>query len=311
MEVEYLRTLRELRDRGSVTAVARARSLSPSAVSQQLASLQRTVNIPLTRQSGRRLVLTAAGERLADASEAVFESLAAARDTVDDYLHDMHQSVTVTAFHSAGLAWFPGLIKQSLDDPAGPQLQCRDEDVAVQAFVPLVADYDIVIAHRPLDSHPWPEQRVHVTPILTEPIDVAMAREHPLARHSSLRLSDLVRETWLAVHEGFALEPLLLQAMAEQAETSIRIAHRVNEFNVAAAIIANTRIIGLFPRYTGLPANYRDRVVLRPIEHLTIARHIDALTRPDNFARTSVQATIRLIGRISHQSIDGLEATVG
>lgn len=110
MEVEHLRTLRELRDRGSVTAVAQARHLTPSAVSQQLAALQKSFSVPLTRQSGRVLVLTAAGERLADKSEAVFSSMASVRSAVDEYLHDTQQVVTVTAFHSAGLAWFPALI---------------------------------------------------------------------------------------------------------------------------------------------------------------------------------------------------------
>ncbi|MFT8592033.1 MAG: LysR family transcriptional regulator [Bifidobacterium sp.] len=303
MEVEYLRTLRELRDRGSVTAVAKARHLSPSAVSQQLAALQRTVNVPLTRQSGRVLVLTDTGERLADASEAVFASLSIARDSVDHYLQAMNQIVTVTAFHSAGLAWFPPLIGYSLSHPGGPQVHCRDEDVAVEEFVPLVADYNVVIAHRPLDSAPWPKQRVHISPILTEPIDLALSRDHPLAQHPTVKLEDIAHETWIAAHEGFALEPLLLQAMATTAGGAITIAHRVNEFNVAAAIIATTHIVGLLPRYTGLPPQFRDRVVLRPIEHLTIARHIDALSRPDVYARASVKSTIASIRQIAKRAV--------
>lgn len=76
MDVHHLRTLRELRDRGSVTAVAEVLRLSPSAVSQQLAVLQRSFEAPLTEQRGRVLVLTAAGERLARASvRAVIERI--------------------------------------------------------------------------------------------------------------------------------------------------------------------------------------------------------------------------------------------
>ena len=140
----------------------------------------------------------------------------------------------------------------------------------MDAFVPLTADYDIVIAHRPLDSAGWPRERVHVTSLLTEPIDLAMSVNHPLAQHSTVRLEDLAGQSWLAAHEGFALEPLLIQALVASAGESITINHRVNEFNVAAAIIAQTGIIGLLPRYTGLPPQFRDRVVLRPIENLTL-----------------------------------------
>ncbi len=302
MDVNHLRTLRELRDRGSVTAVAQALHLSASAVSQQLAALQRSVPVPLTRQRGRVLVLTAAGERLADATGDVLEAMARAQQSVSEYLKTANEPVTVTAFHSAGLAWFPPLIAHSLAEPDGPQLHCRDEDVSIDEFVDLVADYDLVIAHRPLASPPWPARRVRVTPLLVEPIDLALPRDHPLTAKESVELADLTDETWLAAHEGFTLEPLLVQAHAATTGRAITITHRVNEFNVAAAIIATTPTIGLLPRYTGLPMAYRDRIVLRPIRDLTIGRHIDVLTRPEALARTGIQTAIRWIQDIARST---------
>ncbi|MDJ0318859.1 LysR family transcriptional regulator [Arthrobacter antibioticus] len=301
MEVHHLRTLRELRDRGSVTAVAQALLLSPSAVSQQIASLQRSVPTPLTEQRGRVLVLTPAGELLADAGGDVLESLARAENSVNEYLVARQQPVSVTAFHSAGLAWFPALIAGSLRDPDGPKVRCRDEDVSINKFVDLVSDHDIVIAHRPLTSDPWPTRRVHVTPVLQEPIDLAIHREHPLAKHETVSLADLVDETWVAAHEGFALEPLLIQAMFASAGTPIQITHRVNEFNMVAAIIAESGTVGLLPRYTGLTPYFREHVVLRPIQGLTLGRNIDILTRPEAQNRVSTRTVIDRIIKIAEQ----------
>lgn len=302
MEVHHLRTLRELRDRGSVTAVAQALHLSPSAVSQQLASLQRGIRIPLTEQRGRVLVLTPAGERLADAGSEVLESLARAENSVPEYLLARREPVSVTAFHSAGLAWFPALIASSLSDPDGPIVRCRDEDVSINGFVDLVGDHDVVIAHRPLASEPWPTRRVHVTPVLQEPIDLAIHREHPLAKRETVRLADLVGETWVAAHEGFALEPLIVQAMFATAGTPIQITHRVNEFNLVAAIIAKTRMVGLLPRYTGLIPYFREQVVLRPIKGLVLGRHIDILTRPEARTRVSTRTVIDRVIKIAEET---------
>ncbi|MGN5732555.1 LysR family transcriptional regulator [Arthrobacter psychrochitiniphilus] len=299
MEVHHLRTLRELRDRGSVTAVAQALHLSPSAVSQQLASLQRGILIPLTEQRGRVLVLTPAGERLADAGGEVLESLARAQNSVSEYFLARREPVSVTAFHSAGLAWFPALIASSLSDSDGPMVRCRDEDVSINGFVDLVSDHDVVIAHRPLASDPWPSRRVHVTPVLQEPIDLAIHREHPLAKHKTVSLADLVGENWVAAHEGFALEPLIVQAMFSAAGTPIKITHRVNDFNLVAAIIAETRMVGLLPRYTGLIPYFREHVVLRPIEGLALARNIDILTRPEARARVSTRTVIERVIKIA------------
>lgn len=301
MDVHHLRTLRELRDRGSVTAVADALRLSPSAVSQQLAVLQRSFDAPLTEQRGRVLVLTAAGERLADAGGEVIEAMARAEQSVSQFLGAPAETVTVTAFHSAALAWFPELIARSLADPDGAQIRCRDEDVSIPDFLDLTADHDIVIAHRSPTAPEWPTRRVRVIPVLEEPIDLAVRRGHPLAAHDSVRLSDLDGATWLAAHEGFALEPLIVQTLAAGAGSPIEITHRVNEFNVAAAIIARTDTIGFLPRYTGLPAALHDEIVLRPIRGVSISRDIDLLVRPERLARASVREVIERIQGVARR----------
>lgn len=299
MEVRHLRTLRELRDRGSVTAVAEALHLSPSAVSQQLAVLQRGFDVPLTEQRGRMLGLTPAGERLAAAGNEVIEAVARAEQSVRAYRSEPGEPVAVTAFHSAALAWFPELIAQSLADPVGPSVRCRDEDVSISEFVGLAADYDVVIAHRPPAAEPWPSDRVSSVPVLDEPIELALRRDHPLVGRPAVRLSELAGETWVAAHEGFALEPLVVQALAAGEGNRIEIAHRVNEFNVVAAIIARTGAVGLLPRYTGLPRALSDEIVLRPIHGVSVTRHIDALARPEALARPGVRAVVERIVEIA------------
>ena len=85
MNLQQLQILRELGALGSVTAVAEALRVSPSAVSQQLAALQRGFTTPLTRKQGRTLVLTPAGEVLADAGATALDAMAAARTAVDRF----------------------------------------------------------------------------------------------------------------------------------------------------------------------------------------------------------------------------------
>jgi DNA-binding transcriptional LysR family regulator len=154
MDPARLRLLRELGDRGSVVAVAQALHVSPSAVSQQLAALQATLPVPLTEKRGRRLVLTEAGAALAVAAARVEEALAEAREAVDSFLQHERRPVSVSAFHSAGLALFGPLLttvgSTGSTGPVGPvpRLLLADADVAQDRFASLTADYDLVIAHR-------------------------------------------------------------------------------------------------------------------------------------------------------------------
>src|ERR1051326_3785176 len=71
LDVRRLRLLRELAHLGTIAAVAQALAYSPSAVSQQLAVLEREAGVPLLARSGRRVTLTPAGVTLAAYAGAV------------------------------------------------------------------------------------------------------------------------------------------------------------------------------------------------------------------------------------------------
>ena len=64
LDLRRLRLLRQLARRGTVTAVAEALSYSPSAVSQQLAALEKETGVRLLEPAGRRVRLTARADLL-------------------------------------------------------------------------------------------------------------------------------------------------------------------------------------------------------------------------------------------------------
>src|SRR3954466_860948 len=78
LDVRRLRLLRELAARGTVTAVAQSLAYTPSAVSQQLAALERDAGVPLLERAGRGVRLTEAGRRLAAHADAIMARMEAA-----------------------------------------------------------------------------------------------------------------------------------------------------------------------------------------------------------------------------------------
>src|SRR6201999_184854 len=64
LDLRRLRRLRELARRGTIAAVAEALSFSPSAVSQQLAALEKEAGVRLLEPTGRRVRLTPQGDLL-------------------------------------------------------------------------------------------------------------------------------------------------------------------------------------------------------------------------------------------------------
>jgi len=294
MDVRQLQLLRELAERGSLTAVATALHLSPSAVSQQLSALQRTVPTPLTEKRGRRLALTPAGHALAEAAVDVAAALDRAERVVADHLESRAVPVRITAFHSAALAWFAPLLR-AVADAGGPPVRCSDDDVAQPEFPRLVADHDLVVAHRPETGPPWPVRSLHVTHLLLEPMHVALAADHPLARRSQLRVADVAGLRWISVHDGYPLAGTL-EAVGVAARRPLDVVHRINEFFVAADLVATGDAVALLPARTTRPD---PRVVLRPLADLAVHRSIDVLARPEALARRGVREVLDLLREIA------------
>jgi DNA-binding transcriptional LysR family regulator len=295
MDVRQLRILRELGELGSVSAVAEALYVTPSAISQQLRLLQRTIPVPLTERQGRRLALTAAGRALADAAADVETALAKARDAVDAFVDEPGGPVRLAAFHSAAATFFPPLLR-AFGIAGQPQLNLADQDVAQADFPALTGDYDVVLAHR-LDHAPrWPSG-VAVTALLHEPLDVAMPKNHPLAAKRRVTPRDVAGEPWITVHDGFPLFGTI-EAIAAAADRPIDVVHRINDFAVAAEVVAAGDGLALIPRWTTRPLA---GVVLRPLTGVHARRHIDALYRPERSVRRSVKAVLTELKRIAAQ----------
>lgn len=289
MEVHQLQILRELGDLGSVKAVASALYVTPSAVSQQLALLQRNIEVPLTRKDGRNLVLTEAGEVLAAAGASVISSLAAARSAIGAFQESATAPVSIAGFHSVGQALFAPLLSK-LTEPGSPVPQFFDEDVAQENFPALTARYDLVLAHRMDHTPHWPTDRVVVTPLAHEPLDIVLPSGHRLAGEPTLVPADLVNERWVVSREGFSPADVL-GAISAVAGSTPQIIHRINDYATVTALVASGNVIGILPRYTA-GASVGNNVVLRELGGIANSRRIDLLARPETMHRRSVQLMV-------------------
>ncbi|GGX52138.1 LysR family transcriptional regulator [Streptomyces noursei] len=295
MDERQLRILRELGDLGSVSAVAAALHVTPSAISQQLRLLQRSIPVPLTERAGRRVVLTDAGQALAAAAIKVETALAQARHTISDFAEQPDGDVSVAAFHSAASAFFPFLLR-SLVGPGRPRPALADEDVAQDRFPALTRHYDLVLAHRLDHSPPWP-RTVTSTTLLREPLDVALPAGHPLASKPLLTPRDVADQPWITVHDGFPLMSTI-EAIASVANRRLDIVHRINEFAVVAVAVAAGGGLALMPRWT---ARSHPDVVLRPLSGVHARRDIDVLHRPERTTRKAVRTVLAELHRAAAQ----------
>ncbi|MDT0277180.1 LysR family transcriptional regulator [Blastococcus goldschmidtiae] len=289
VDVAHLAVLRELAEHGSVTAVARATTLSPSAVSQQLKVLQRRLGVVLVERAGRGVRLTDAGRALAGIAATVSTALATAEADWQRYRGGVGGTVRLATFHSAGELLVPGLLDRLAEHP-DVVLETFDEDVLQDDFAGLTAEYDVVVAHRSDDVVPPPRDGIEVRLLLREPLDVALPLDHPLAGRDRVTPADVIDEDWIVPPAEFPIDRVLT-AVAAQARSPVRVVRRTTHLPLTEKLVARGHGVALLPRHTTLD-RAEGRLALVPLADLRAGRVIEALMRPDRAARRSVQVVL-------------------
>ncbi len=298
MDPRHLELLRELADRGSVTAVAQATHRTPSAVSQQLRTAQRQLGARLVEPDGRGLRLTEAGRVLAEGGRDVARTIAEVRARWDSYRGTATGTVTVTGLPSALTFLLPPVLAEL--EGSGIELVCSDADLAEVEYAPLVRDHDVVVAHSLTDPPAGTDGLVTVH-LAREPLDLVMRSGHPLASREAVTAEEAADWPWYGVPLGYPFDTVRL-AVEEATGRPVEVVQRLRDNRLVEALVASGDRVAVLPRFTS-PAG-RD-VVLRPLAGLATARHVFAVLRPDKAERLAVRRVVEAL------SAAGRAATAG
>jgi DNA-binding transcriptional LysR family regulator len=203
LELRRLRLLREVAGRGTVHAAARALGYSPSAISQQLAVLEREAGTPLLERSGRTLRLTAAGQSLVSHAATLLAGMEQAQADLDAIAAGRVAGVVrVAAFQSAFLRIVAPAIRALAD--AYPDVRIEADEAEFEQAAPALGlhQFDVVVGDeyegRPRPIYPDLTREV----LLREAIKCVLRDDHPAATASTVSLKALTGEAWAACQPG-------------------------------------------------------------------------------------------------------------
>ncbi|SEK55450.1 LysR family transcriptional regulator [Rhodococcus maanshanensis] len=285
MDAERLRVLRELADRGTVSATAAALSMTPSAVSQQLKILAREAGVAILEPDGRRLRLTDAGHALVLRAEDVLAALDRASAEMASYRGSPRGRVRVALFPSGAALLLPGVLARISD--LGVEIEAQDVDEPASAVPQLLADFDVVLTHRDERAPSLISPRVRTEALMREPIDLLLGPGHPLADRSEVGLAELADESWISVRGGFPVDDVL-QSVAAATGVQPRVVQRINDFRVIEELVAAGHGVALMPRY----ALAHQGLVCKRLAGVRAARIYELATRPAATDRPAVGAVL-------------------
>jgi DNA-binding transcriptional LysR family regulator len=209
LDVRRLRLLRELKIRGTLAGVAEALAYSPSAVSQQLALLEKEVGAALLQKVGRRVQLTAQAEILVEHTTHLLERLEEAEAEVNASLTTVSGTVRVAVFQSAAHAVIPQALTLLAAEYPQLRVEITEREPEIGLFEVSARDFDLVIAEQ-YPGHTrahWPDlDRVNLA---TDALRLALPPvPHRAARVIEpveiQRLEDAAALPWVMEPEGTA-----------------------------------------------------------------------------------------------------------
>ncbi|HLL64628.1 MAG TPA: LysR family transcriptional regulator [Micromonosporaceae bacterium] len=246
LDVRRLRLLRDLARLGTIAAVAQAHTYTPSAVSQQLATLEREAGVSLLERTGRRVTLTPAGAVLVQHAETVLAALEAATAAVAATDGALCGPLRIGAFPTAVRTLLPAALVALGREHPGLDLMVTELDpIAVpdalrdrRLDIGLMHDYDVV-----------PEQvdpALDGVPLLAETVFLAVP-----AADGAVAWADgagSARDaSWIVGSPGTLCHAVALQ-VCRAAGFTPRIRHHADDFATVLALVGAGQGVALVPQ---------------------------------------------------------------
>jgi DNA-binding transcriptional LysR family regulator len=293
LDVRRMRVLREVISRGSFSAAAEALHLSQSAVSQQIAVLEREVGMPLLERTSEGPKLTPAGEALMDHGDAVIARLEEAERELAQIAGLEGGRLRLASFPTASATLmtralslfrqrFPNIeLEFQEDEPEDsfPSLKRGEFDLAV------VFDYPMF----PLEFGRDVESEL----IYEEPMRVALPPGHPLAAAKSVRIEDLADEEWLCGALPSSCRMQVLQ-LGRDAGYEPKISFQSEDYEVIKGFVAAGLGVTVLPELAG----GHPGIELRDVRGARPIRRIWAVTRESESRSPAAEQMLAILREV-------------
>ncbi len=295
LDVKRLNILREVASQNSFSAAADALYLSQSAVSQQIATLEREVGMRLLDRTREGPKLTDAGRVLVTHAEAAIARLEEAERDLAAIAGLQGGELRLASFPSASATVLteavsifhrrhPGVrltVADAEPEESLPRLRAGDVDLALTFDYPSIPK----VEERDLDREL----------VLTESMYVALPAEHPLASRPTVPLAELSDMTWLCGSLPSTCGEVVLAA-CRSAGFEPQVGFETDDYHVMQGFIVAGLGTTLLPDLA-LPT-LRDGLVVRPTTPTAPQRRVWATVRSEGSRSPSTQAMLEILTEV-------------
>jgi molybdate transport repressor ModE-like protein len=246
LDVKRLRILREVAARGSFSGAAEALYLSQSAVSQQVATLEREVGMSLLERTNGGPTLTDAGRSLVGHADAVIARLETAERELAAIAGLEGGRVRLASFPTASATLVTRAVSAYRERHPGVELQLAEADPEDSVPALKRGEYDVALTFDYPFSPDEPDRDLERQLLLEEEMQLALPPGHRLVKRRAVKLEDLADEDWLTgVSSGSCREHIITLCQAAGYEP--RISFESDDYHVLQGLVSTGVGVTLMP----------------------------------------------------------------
>jgi DNA-binding transcriptional LysR family regulator len=299
LDVKRLKVLREVAARGSFSAAAESLAYTQSAVSQQIAALEREAGAVLVDRGARGVRLTEAGNALVAHADVILARLDDAEAELDAIAGARGGRLRLVSFPSAGATIAPRAIGRFREEHPGVEVTLEPREPLDGLECLRAGDCDIAVTLE-ATFDPIEDKGFDVKCLLDDPLYVCVPCGHPVAlRKSRVKLTDLADESWILGSTGTCPDGAILLRACQAAGFEPRVAFQSDDYTAIQGFVAAGVGVCFIPDlalYT-----VRDDVAIRQLEGPAPVRRILAATLAGGYVSPAAQAMLDILVDVSQE----------
>jgi len=187
MQIESLKVFCDLAETESFTKAAQINSVTQSAVSQQISSLERIFKSLLIERSKKRFRLTREGQVLYDYSKQIIQTYESLHSRLQELKDIISGTIRVATIYSIGLHDLPPYIKKFMKSypTVNIHVEYRRANQVYEDVYSNVVDLGLV-------AYPMKDSKLEIIPLRKEPLVLICHPQHPFAKQKSIKLKQLI-----------------------------------------------------------------------------------------------------------------------
>jgi LysR family transcriptional regulator for metE and metH len=299
LEVRDIRLIQAVSEQGSLTRAGNVLFLTQSALSRQLADLEKRLGVLLFQRSGRRMVPTPAAERLLDSGRQIMGAVARAEEEARETAAEAEAVLRFATECYTCYHWLPSVLIEFQRRYA--KVEPRIVASATRRPIPALIKGQLDVA---IVSGTVRDRRVETTPLFSDELVAVVSRKHPWAERPFVTADDFAGEN-VFLYNVPKEESTLFKEILDPAGVTPK---RVSRVELTEAILELVRAglgVAMLARWAIAPCVRAGALVGVSISRNGLHRQWSAAVLSHKSSPEYLRAFVELLARIAEPPASG------